>query len=242
MRHFVNFETKRANFTDGEFAQLLEASRKYKDNGYIPQGFSRLDDMEEIMRWLMEASSERFFFKEGYSFSLVNQFYRSSGMEIWAGGYGGIEDDDEIAGIQALSDGSVPFRYGYGFGINSQSKNKELAWAFLKFLLSDAMQLSTNLYLGYPLNNKAREEKLELTYTGALYGMAMDLNDRQRRGLDDYKAAVEKLSDSINTFVIQDINISDMITAEIQYYFNGSRTADEVARVLQNKVDLYLSE
>jgi hypothetical protein len=33
-----------------------------------------------------------------------------------------------------------------------------------------------------------------------------------------------------------------MIAQEVQYYFGGSRTAEEVARVLQNKADLYLNE
>ena len=244
IRHFVNIETKRANFLDGEFVKLLETVKRYADEGIIPKGFTSLDDMEEIWRQITEANSERFFFKSGMSFDIMNQFYRKSGMESWGGGgYGGIEDDDEIAGIRALNDGTVPFNDYYGFGINSQSKNKALAWAFLKFLLSEEMQLSVNMYIGYPLNNKAREERMELFYTGALWGIPADiLNDRQRQGLQDYKATVEKLSDSINTFLIKDTNINDMIAAEVKYFFNGLRTADEVARVLQNKADLYLSE
>jgi hypothetical protein len=53
---------------------------------------------------------------------------------------------------------------------------------------------------------------------------------------------VEKLSDSINSFVVKDASLNDMIRPEVQYFFAGTRNADEAARVLQNRVELYLSE
>jgi hypothetical protein len=68
------------------------------------------------------------------------------------------------------------------------------------------------------------------------------LNDQQRRAQEEYKTTVETLSDRINTFTVQDTSLNDMITQEVQYFFGGSRNADEVARVLQNKTELYLSE
>jgi hypothetical protein len=33
-----------------------------------------------------------------------------------------------------------------------------------------------------------------------------------------------------------------MIAQEVQYFFDGSRSADEAARIIQNKANLYLSE
>jgi hypothetical protein len=53
---------------------------------------------------------------------------------------------------------------------------------------------------------------------------------------------VEKLSDSINSFVLLDASIIDIIGPELSYFFDGTRSADEVARVLHNRADLYLSE
>ena len=152
-----------------------------------------------------------------------------------------IDTDDEIAGIQANADGSVPFTYNRGFGINSRSKNKETAWAFLRFLLSAEMQTGNIMTTGFPINNKAREETANLTFSGMLRN-STTLNDQQRQALTNYKTAAETLSDSINCFVVQDTSLNDMIASEAQYFFGGSRTADEVARVLQNKADLYLNE
>jgi multiple sugar transport system substrate-binding protein len=180
------------------------------------------------------------------NFSLVEQLSRGSGrrMRIMTGGNtGGIEDDDGIAGIEANANGGIPFSYSQAYGINAGSKNKALAWAFLKFLLTEEIQLSTALSpQGLPLNNRAREQKGELILSGAFMGGRGALDEGQREALGAYNAAVEALSDRIDCFVIQDTALNDMIAAEARYFFNGSRTAEETARALQNKADLYLHE
>ena len=246
IKSFVNLETKTANFTDGKFSGLLESVKRYGEEGYIPRGVTGQQNAGEFMQRAASVPTDRFFFKLNSNFSLVSRFSRGSGriIRMEAGGAPGIEEDDEIAGIEAIAGGLIPFRYNQGYGINAQSKNKAAAWAFLKFLLAEEMSLSTGLNaMGLPLNNKAREEKAELIFSGAFMGLSgAPLNAQQRQGLENYKNAAEKLSDSINTFVIQDTSVNDMIAAEVQYFFSNSRTAEEVARVLQNKVDLYLNE
>jgi multiple sugar transport system substrate-binding protein len=190
--------------------------------------------------------TDRFYFKQYNAANLLSQFTRTLGIvrRMAEGGMAmGIDTDDEIAGIQANADGSVPFTYSRGFGINSRSKNKETAWAFLKFLLSGEMQVSAGLLnSGFSVNNQAREEMAELAFSGMFRNSNGVLNDQQRQALTQYKAAAETLSDSINCFVVQDTSLNDMIASEVQYFFGGSRTAEEVARVLQNKADLYLNE
>ena len=243
---YINLDTRRPNFLDGKFTGLLSSVTGFAQQGLIPKGVTGQQNGGSIMQRLSQAPTDRYYFKLNANPALIGQFNRGTGMMLRmmsTGSSPAIEDDDEIAGIQANADGSVPFKFNQGFGINSRSKNKEVAWAFLKFLLSKEMQMSTNLMsFGYPLHNQARIEKAELSFSGAQFNMASALNEQQRLALDKYRNAVEKLSDSINTFVIQDTSLNDMIAQEVQYYFGGSRTADEVARVLQNKADLYLSE
>jgi multiple sugar transport system substrate-binding protein len=192
------------------------------------------------------APADRFYFKQYNAVNLRSLFTRSLGMMLRfaEGGMAmGIDTDDEIAGIQANADGSVPFTYSRGFGINSQSKNKETAWAFLKFLLSGEIQGSADMLTsGFPLNNKAREETAALAFSGMFRNSNGVLNDQQSQALINYRAAVERLSDNVNCFVLLDASLNDMIAQEVQYYFGGSRTAEEVSRVLQNKADLYLNE
>jgi ABC-type glycerol-3-phosphate transport system substrate-binding protein len=243
---FVDLQNHTVNFSNGAFAGLLDSVRAYGEQGYIPRGVTGQTDAGRMMRQASEAITERVYFKLNSSFALVSQFTRGTGITLRTeGGVRAIEDDDEIAGIAANAEGKVPFTYSQAYGINSQSKNKALSWAFIKFLLSEEMQLSTASapsISSLPINNKAREQKAELIFSGAFMGRGQPLNTNQQMALKDYRAAVEALSDQINTYVVQDTTVNDMISAEVRYFFSGSRTAGEVASVLQNKTDLYLNE
>ena len=245
IQSYLNLETRKPNFVDGSFAAMLNSVKNYAGQGLIPQGVTGQQDAGQLR--IMEEPTDRFYFKQYNSANLLSQFSRSLGImnRMMAGGtVRGIDTDDEIAGIQANADGSVPFTYRRAFGINSRSKNKENAWAFLKFLLSEEMQASADMIMTLPLNNKAREETARLFFTrmGAIRNSDGVLNEQQRQVLTQYKETVEKMSDSINCFVARDTSLNDMIASEAQYYFSGAKNADEVAKVLQNKADLYLNE
>jgi hypothetical protein len=111
---------------------------------------------------------------------------------------------------------------------------------------------STNLWgIGFPINNEARAEKAEFSLFGGTLEDApgtagITVSDQQlqtfKELLEEYRALVEKLSDNINTYVLFDASLNDMVSPEVQHFYDGTRTADEVARVLQNRIDLYLSE
>jgi multiple sugar transport system substrate-binding protein len=237
----VDLQNKKARLTGLE--GILESVKQYGEMGYIPQGLAGQRNAEQIMLRGAAEETGRYFFKSYHFFSLLAQFTQGTGRRILVEGGGIPRDDDKIAGIETNADGTVPFTYSQGFAINSRSRNKELSWAFIKFLLSEEMQLSTSLLSSsLPLHNKARSQKAELVFSGAFMGRASPLDANQRAALERYNAAVETLSDKINGFVVRDTLIDDMISAEVQYFFNGSRTAAEVARALQNKADLYLNE
>ncbi|MDR2793343.1 MAG: extracellular solute-binding protein [Treponema sp.] len=243
---FIDLEKKRANFTGGEFAAMLTTIREYGDKSYIPHAVSRQDTAERIRQAGQQATG-RYFFKPYGNFSLLSQFGRAFGrtrMMGTAGGAKGIADDDEIAGIAAREDGTVPYTFGNAFCINANSKNKHTAWEFIKFLLTEDMQMVTSSPNPepLPLNNAARVKKAELAFSDMLMGRAAELDEKQRAALAAYIEAVEWLSDRISAYTFQDTVINDMLAAEIRYFADGSRSAEEVARVLQNKAELYLNE
>jgi len=246
---FVDLENKTASFDDGSFAALLESVKEYSERGYIPKGATGGGDAGAMMQRAGEEATDRFFFKPKNVINLLSIFTRDSGMKMAfmaEGGTMAIGDDDEIAGIAANADGSVPFTYSQAYGINASSQNKETAWAFLRFLLSEEMQLNTNMEItALPLNNAAREKKMEATLTsrmGEAGQQGQPLNEAQTEAIAKYNEAVKQLSGQINAYVFEDTIINDMISAEVAYFFDGTKTAGEVAGVLQNKVGLYLSE
>jgi len=243
---FVDLENKKANFNDGSFAALLESVKQYSEQGYIPKGATGQADAGAMMQRAGEEAVDRFFFKPKNAFNLISLFTRNLGMRMTIMAEGdtmAIGDDDEIAGIAANADSSVPFTYSQAYGINSNSANKETAWAFLSFLLSEEMQLNTNLSVtALPLNNAAREKKMETTLTSTMGKQGGELNENHLEAIAKYNEAAEQLSGLINAYVLEDATVNDMISSEVQYFFEGTKTADEVASVLQSKVDLYLSE
>jgi multiple sugar transport system substrate-binding protein len=245
MQSYVDLENKKADFVKGGFAELLESVRSAGEGGYVSPGVTGQENPDGLL--LRQAGAEktgRFFFKLRGNFSLASHFSRGTGRRMLMEGGGEVSDDaEEIAGIAADAGGKVPFGYSQAYGISSGSKNKALAWAFVKFLLGEEMQLSTDMrYSALPLNNKAREQKAELIFSGAFMGREMPPDAGSEAALKQYLAVTEELSDRINYFPVRDTTVNDMIKAEIHYFFSGSRTAEEVAAVLQNKVDLYLNE
>lgn len=243
-RSFVDMESKTANFNDGTFKELINSIKDLADDGYISQGIGQADS-SALLNSAAADPTERFWFKPKNQFSLVSQTYPDSDfrMSISTSDVGsGIEDDDQIAGICAEEAGIVPFSYEQAFGINANSRNKQTAWAFLKFLLSYEIQVSPNMsLLSLPLHNQAREDRAEDLYR-MLLRSGRDLDESQKQALNGYLNAVEALSDQINGYTFRDTTIQDMVIKEMEYFFDGTKSADQVCQVLQNKVELYLNE
>lgn len=243
-RSFVDMESKTANFNDGTFKALINSIKDLADDGYISQGIGQADS-SALLNSAAADPTERFWFKPKNQFLLVSQTYPDSDfrMNVSTSDVGsGIEDDDEIAGICAEENGVIPFTYEQAFGINANSRNKQTAWAFLKFLLSYEIQASPNMsLLSLPLHNQARADRAEDLYR-MLLTEGRDLDESQKQALYGYLNTVEALSDQINGFTFRDTTIQDMVIKEMEYFFDGTKSADQVCQVLQNKVELYLNE
>ncbi|MDR0313886.1 MAG: ABC transporter substrate-binding protein [Treponema sp.] len=250
MHYFINLDTRRVNFLDGRFTALLNAVRNYAEQSYISHHVSGELSYEQLVQNAFADVSTRYYFRLELNHSLIELLFRNFPAILSTMGMDyrpSISEYNEIAGIHANADGLVPFKYWQGFGMNSQSKNKATAWTFIKYLLSKELQIPGYYGIGLGINNEARAEGAEFRlFGGRLEDKGTALSGRQRQALEEYveeyKAMLEKFSDRINTFAIKDENLDDMIRTELGYYFAGTRSAEEIARILQNRVDLYLSE
>lgn len=222
-----------------------------------------------------------------------------------------LNDTDELLGVAANDKGEVPYTATQAYAMNANSANKDLAWAFLKFLLSEETQTSTAMSMGgVPVNISASQNKAKLQAAGVSSGMAVPggaprmnpsdaerpagedgqapdrpvlseggqapdrpvlsedgqssdrpvdarpnmeqgpqpnaadvtLTEDQQQIYDVYMEALEKYTLMINTFPITDDAITSVVTSEAQNFFDGSKSADEVASLIQNKVELYINE
>lgn len=263
---FVDIINKKVDFTGGEFAELLETVKSYADSGYInPANVTTKEASREISLDKFAAdNAEKYYAKFNSSFNLVNQFTRNLGTKMSVmrqAGISGNSENDEIAGLVSNDKNEVHFSYTQSYGINSNSKNKRTAWEFVKFLASEEMQSSG---LGspnsIPINNNAKEKIASMLITGEAMqkrAAAMDmsgglagngqevskeLTPEQQQALGNYMETVDKFTKLLNKYDIHDEKIDNMVITEVKNFFTGEKTADEVAKVLQSKVELYLNE
>jgi ABC-type glycerol-3-phosphate transport system substrate-binding protein len=193
------------------------------------------------------------------------------GAMMMAGGGGmgvmGNPEDDKIAGLMENGHGEIPFTVGLGLGINSNSDNQLLAWEFIKFLSNEGVTESMRMR-GLPTHIGAFEERAALSITGQLFASAMregmgeipaadlpsaadlppegmirdELNAVDLEVLAEYIAMVEYFTNQLNTFFTTDSIIEEIVLTEAEEFFNGSRTAEDVAETLQSRISLVLNE
>jgi ABC-type glycerol-3-phosphate transport system substrate-binding protein len=174
---FISIENKKVNLNDGSFEQLLETVKGYSDQGYLNQAAASSGGRVMDMADFEKQRSERYFFKtKGHSSLLTQAMQSMSGGRMrvafsMGGMSSGNEEDDVNLGTLTNEQGKTNFNFTHAYGINQNSKNKALAWAFIKYLLSDKIQSSTRLSMrGLPVNNKAIEQTSKLYFSGELFG------------------------------------------------------------------------
>lgn len=122
--------------------------------------------------------------------------------------------------------------FALDFGISSQSKNKELAWEFLKFLVSDEVQtLPSCPYAGVNKNGlKARVEGYVST-SGSSQEMLQSVTD-----------IVDGWITQINGYRSEDTELIQIAEGTLAEYMDGSATAEETIDNLIRRLEQYMNE
>ena len=128
------------------------------------------------------------------------------------------------------------------FAINSDSKNKEGAWDFLEYLLSEEYQKL--LREGFPVRKDCIEIYLNDMYDPYVK-FSEDIGEASEYGSREENIA--RMREMLDAAVFNDwrgkINpLRDIIYEEVQMYFAGDATLDETVNKIQNRVQLYLDE
>jgi ABC-type glycerol-3-phosphate transport system substrate-binding protein len=120
--------------------------------------------------------------------------------------------------------------YGNFCGINSNSKYKDEAWEFIKFLLSEKIQAFNNPLNGIdgiPMNNKARKILALST-----------IEDQKKYKQNKPERFMEK---NLYLITAADINTIDSIANNIGKY-SYNRTDKEITKIIGEQLDLFLED
>ena len=130
--------------------------------------------------------------------------------------------------------------------ISSDSKNKEACWQFIKYMLSDEVQEDAVGQGHNPVINEIFEEHCKY----AANPESVPENEIIWKSIVNGKKSVPEwvISDyrdmaySIDAIISYDNGLFTIIRDEIDSYYLQNKSTDEIARTLQSRIDLYVSE
>ena len=149
-----------------------------------------------------------------------------------------------------------PGQEGYGFAasyefvvVNANSKNKEAALEFLwdMFTLESQQKISSE---GASVREDVVRESVELKDLGfefdpSYYYSTGDGRYMNVEAKEDGSSFMEEYVTALKGLEGQDSRakaVVDIVESEAEAYFAGDRPAEEIARIIQNRVQLYLDE
>lgn len=128
-------------------------------------------------------------------------------------------------------------------GISSQSSCPEGAWAFVRSFLSEEYQSSLTSF--FPLREDVLEamfEDAQKEKEGTRGQGSADFYYEQEPATPEDIATIRQIIDTARNGFGQDATISDIIIEETAPLFAGQKTAQEVAEIIQSRVQIYVSE
>lgn len=228
----VDWEQNSCDFSGELFAKMLEVARRYPYDEY--QEYPILAEYE--------------------SASGLLSFLTPSVLEGMGKVQVGVLFDDGCYPVQVTGNEIL--------SINANSSQKQGAWEFIAFLLREEGQqwLTGPGYNQLPVHRKVFQEKIEtelkkyevgggmatirIPYTYAVKGEYV--TEYREFPLEDvneeWVEAFVKTAEETRTLPVRTEPVLDIICDEAEDYFNGVKSVEEVVRVMENRIRLFLSE
>ena len=239
---FMDVNTGNCNYNNPEFISLLEFVKTFPTRIAV--------DVWENYDWVAAESiyrDKKAVLKDCYIWNiqqLVYDIHGALGAEAFFVGFPGIEGNSSV--IVSDSD---------GFVISAKSENIEGAWSFVRYFLTEEYQRNEQLE-GLPVMKKAFEEQLMQAMEKPYW-----INEETgQKVYEDYTYLInneevilepftQKEVDEIRNFIYSienrgyyDYNILNIVTEEAAAFFGDSKSAEEVAEIIQNRVQVYVDE
>lgn len=128
--------------------------------------------------------------------------------------------------------------------INSNSKHKEAVWEFIKFMLSEEIQTIDDFALqrNFHINNNASKKQIDITiFEEQEENKQYLIRNNQYFATEEDIEKLNKIIGNLNKPYISE-PFDSIIYDEVQLFLDGEKTAEDVAKLLQNKAEIYLHE
>ena len=127
-----------------------------------------------------------------------------------------------------------------GYSLSALSTHKEEAWELIKSLLKAIPDYSS----GFRAYKEAFKADIETMRARGKNGMTVYMGDRKyvlyMEDVDD--AILEEMVNGATVTKSMDAMVWDIVYEEIQPYFAKQKSLDDVIKVMQSRVNLYVEE
>ncbi len=226
---WYNRDKKQARLADPGFIALLKATKSFAERNAQKNPFGQ-------EKWVEGAQNGSLVF-------FINSLTGPLDPQSYGALFKGEAQVFGLPGSGALGDQAWS---GLIVGINRNSRNQQMAWEFLKLLVSEEIQQGQNLF-AVPVNTAAYAKKVQLwkdvTARGqAGGGFGQGSNFTFAPLSDKDIATVERVFSRVKRTSYTDRRLSGILGAELKDFFAGTRSAEDACESLQQKVMTYLQE
>lgn len=236
-------------FSDALLSEQKGIERKLQNTGFS----ERMDIAKELISstekknafliMLNEVSYADYLIEDKFSDFIDMDFYNTEyyyaatyDYDVQAAFY---ELDDQSGLSHSLpvadSNGNFAINANYCMALNSASDHKDLAWEFMKYLLSEEVQTLPSVH-GLAVNRKGFEAAIERYYNFYTEG------NRSSVDKEGYSELLQNWVEQINDCDTVDSALWTLIEEENRKFFEGKQAVEDTASVLQRKVEQYFNE
>jgi ABC-type glycerol-3-phosphate transport system substrate-binding protein len=239
---FINWSTGECNFTGDEFIKIMEFASTF-GNEYEYYDWNdpdRIGTHEGL-------TSGRYLLMDTWVNDLTN-------MQMMDAMFNG---EPKYICYPSETGSGITFAPNGAVAISAKSKNKEGAFEFIKYLMSDAYQDPGDSYsYNIPLKRSAVDAMIEAVIKPAPYSIGEDGVEHAMytSGWDDLVIDIyaTRNADYIDVFYDlisraegmrdYDQQVITIMQEETESFFAGQKSAQDVAQIIQSRVQIYVNE
>ena len=249
--HYIDWTSGKVNFESKEFIDTLNFSKLFP-NAFDSYNYN-WDEYESEEQRIREG-------KQLLSRMYIGSFTGIAQNELLFGG------DLTYIGFPTASGVGSYLTLDSGYGITSSCADKDTAWEFLRGFMTEKSYETGYYYWGFPANRSQLEKQLKEAMT-----VEYEKDENGNYLLDDKGERIpiaiggtwneetgevtsiyaltqeqaDKLTEVINSatkLYSQNTAVLDIISEQTDAFFAGQKSAEEVARLIQGKLSIYVNE
>ncbi|MDE5741296.1 MAG: extracellular solute-binding protein [Oscillospiraceae bacterium] len=236
--NFIDYKTGKCDFTSDYFIELLEFA-----NGFL--------NSVDLDGYFNDAFWDRYRTMYANEETLMLITYITDFSDIFYNEHEIFGEKVTSVGFPTFSGLGAAFDVSGGFAISAKSKNQDGAWEFVRSLLTEDYQDSVG---ELPVRKASLEKKAQRnmkefdpqsTRITIIGSMALGTSGYNIEDSKPTQADIDKTMEIItSTTQINRYNytVTNIVTEEAGAYFSGSKSAEDVAQMIQNRVQNYLYE